>query len=105
MAQRKRNRNKRGGGGKKKKKGGESPKAQDPVAFWGRIDTLPDAKDKVRITTEPAAVVGSLGRPPLPGQETIAEHYFEAVYREAVTVASALAAAGDLVEPEELQDP
>jgi hypothetical protein len=95
MAQRKRNRNKRGGGGNKKK-GGAPAKAQDPIAFWGQSDTLPEAKDKVRITTEPAAVVESLGRPPLPGQETIAEHYFEAVYREAVTVASALAAASGL---------
>jgi hypothetical protein len=36
------------------------------------------------------------------GQDTLAEHYFVAVYDRAVTLASALAAAGDLIEPGEL---
>jgi hypothetical protein len=56
----------------------------------------------VRITTDPAAVVRSLGRPPLSGHHNVAEHYFTAVYERAVTLASALAAAGDLVEPDDL---
>jgi hypothetical protein len=46
--------------------------------------------------------VRSLGRPPLQGHETIAAHYFEAVYDRSVVLAGALAAAGDLIEPDEL---
>ena len=56
----------------------------------------------MRITQEPAAVIRSIGRPPLTGQETISEHYFAAVYERAVSLSSALAAAADLVDPDEL---
>lgn len=70
--------------------------------FWGDPATLPSAEGSVRIASDPSAVVRSLGRPPLQGHETIAEHYFDAVYDRAVTLASALAAAGNLIEPEEL---
>ncbi len=56
----------------------------------------------VRITPEPAVVPHSLGPPPLPGHETIAEHYFTAIYDRAVMLSGALAAAAGLIEPEEL---
>jgi len=72
------------------------------VEFWGDIDALPEPRDDIRITTDPSAVARSLGRPPLPGQEHAAEAYFTAVYGRAVGLASALAAAGELIEPEEL---
>lgn len=70
--------------------------------FWGDRDALPEPRDDIRITTDPSAVVRSLGRPPLPGQEQASEAYFAAVYGRAVGLASALAAAGELIEPEEL---
>ena len=35
--------------------------------FWGDADALPEARDDIRITQDPSAVVRSLGRPPLPG--------------------------------------
>jgi hypothetical protein len=70
--------------------------------FWGDPDALPEPSDDIRITRDPSAVVRSLGRPPLPGQEQAAEAYFTAVYGRAVGLASALAAAGELIEPEEL---
>ena len=38
----------------------------------------------------------SLGRVPLTGQETAAEHWFSLVYERAAVLAGALAAAGDL---------
>ena len=72
--------------------------------YWGDKATLPDPTSDIRITTDPAAVVRSLGRPPLPGQEHVSDAFFEAVYSRAVGLASALAAAGDLIEPEELLD-
>lgn len=54
------------------------------------------------ITEDPAALPRSLGPPPLPGQETIAVHYFRAVYERAVGTAGALAAAGGLIDPDAL---
>ncbi len=70
--------------------------------FWGDADAVPIPQGDVQIAKDTSAVVRSLGRPPMGGQDTIAEHYFVAVYDRAVTLASALAAAGDLIEPEEL---
>ena len=49
-------------------------------------------------------MVTSLGRVPLSGSETIAEHYFEAVLERSVMLGSALAAAGGLVEADDLTD-
>ena len=72
--------------------------------YWGDKDKLPDPTSDIRITDDPSAVVRSLGRPPLPGQEHASEAYFAAVYGRAVGLASALAAAGELIEPEELLD-
>ena len=72
------------------------------VGFWGDSGKLPEAKSDVRISTEPAVVPHSLGPPPLPGHETIAMHYFTAIYDRAVTLSGALAAAAGLIEPDEL---
>ena len=76
--------------------------ARASLEFWGDPAALPEPRDDIRITTDPSAVARSLGRPPLPGQEQAAEAYFTAVYGRAVGLASALAAAGELIEPEEL---
>lgn len=76
--------------------------AKATAEFWGDPEDLPEPRDDIRITTDPSAVVRSLGRPPLPGQEQASEAYFAAVYARAVGLASALAAAGELIEPEEL---
>ena len=62
--------------------------------------TPPDILTETRpisVTTDPASTVRSLGKPPLAGRETVAEHYFEAVYQRAVAMAGALAAAGGLL--------
>ncbi|CAN5356502.1 hypothetical protein BH23ACT9_BH23ACT9_25690 [soil metagenome] len=81
-----------------------SGKKKPQVGFWGDPSKLPPAVSDVRITPEPAVVPHSLGPPPLPGHETIAEHYFTAIYDKAVTLSGALAAAAGLIEPEELGD-
>lgn len=95
------NQNRRSGGRRRK----NSKKATiNPEDFWGDVELLPIEEANVRITSDPAAVVRSLGRPPLSGHHNVAEHYFAAVYDRSVTLASALAAAGDLIEPDELND-
>lgn len=101
---------------RRSKSGGQAPRGNrgrggrrsnaspSPAGFWGSATALPPARNDVRITPDPAATVRSLGPPPLPGHEVIAEHYFAAVYDRAVTIAGALAAVGGMIEPEELQD-
>ncbi len=82
---------------------GPRKKKVDPKVFWGDAEQLAKVPDvKATITTNPSAVVQSLGRPPLSGQQNAAEHYFAAVYDRAVNLAAALAAAGNLIEPEDL---
>jgi hypothetical protein len=86
----------RGQSGKRRRK----PKGASRK-FWG--ESLPDPSDEapLRVTPDPTALVRSLGIPPLPGQEHASGLYFEAVYTQAVRMAAALAAAGDLIEVEE----
>jgi hypothetical protein len=109
-----RRRRSKGGGKRPQQQGGKGGQEQPQkrrggrkkpqVGFWGEVSTLPPAVSDVRITPEPAVVVHSLGPPPLPGHETIAEHYFTAIYDKSVTLSGALAAAAGLIEPEELVD-
>jgi len=84
---------------------GSRKKKVDPQIFWGDPAKLAEHNaGKALITANPSAVVQSLGRPPLSGQQNAAEHYFIAVYERAVNLAAALAAAGNLIEPEELTE-
>ncbi len=53
----------------------------------------------IAVTPDPTSTVRSLGKPPLGGRETAAEHYFEAVYGRAVNMAGALAASANLLAP------
>jgi hypothetical protein len=94
----------RGGNQRRRNRGGKPSPQQDPVAFWGDPAGLPAPEHDVRITDDPSAVPRSLGAPPLPGHEAIAEHYFRVVFERAVTTAGALAAAGGLIDPDALMD-
>ncbi|CAN5543394.1 hypothetical protein BH24ACT15_BH24ACT15_09660 [soil metagenome] len=96
---------------RRRRKGGQTnqsqsrrntPKKKPPVGYWGDATKLPKPKADVRISAEPAVVPHSLGPPPLPGHETIAMHYFTAIYDKAVTLSGALAAAAGLIEPDDL---
>ena len=96
--------NKKGGNSRGQKRSGKRRRKNNAKAsrdFWGDPSKLPAESERVRITTSPAAVVQSLGPPPLTGQEQAAEHYFEAVYERAVMMAGALAAASGLVQEDE----
>ena len=55
--------------------------------FWGTVDHEPDEVERIRPATEPNAMINSLGPAPLPGRETIAEHYFAAIYERAAALA------------------
>jgi hypothetical protein len=93
--------NKRSGSGRRQGKRRRKPQkstAVKPEDYWGDPAKLPTSETHARITPDPAAVVRSLGRPPLSGHYNVAEHYFTAVYERSVNLASALAAAGDLLE-------
>ena len=74
-------------------------------AFYGDDEKLPEFTSTLRITNDATAVVSSLGRIPLTGSETISEHYFQAVLERSVVLGSALAAAGGLIEADDLTEP
>jgi len=102
------NRRRRGGASKPKAAGAKKrnssrsrkSKRKQQQNFWGDVALAEREEPPVYITGDPAAVVRSLGSPPLSGHETVAEHYFDAVYERSVGLASALAAAADLLEEE-----
>ena len=72
--------------------------------FWGAASATDDDADDfepIRPSDDPTALVRSLGAAPLPGRETVAEHYFAAVYEKAASLAIALASASDLLDDED----
>lgn len=83
------------GSGNKRKRS-RNRKRQDPRKFWGQVEALPEAVYGLTPTEASDALVGSLGRPPIPGHETSAQHYFKLVYDRAVSLSFALASAGGL---------
>jgi hypothetical protein len=58
----------------------------------------------VRAPEDASAMIRSLGPPPLPGRETIAERYFALAYDKASRRAVALAAASGLIDFSESDD-
>ncbi|MGH8997979.1 MAG: hypothetical protein ACRDY7_01150 [Acidimicrobiia bacterium] len=69
-----------------------------PASFWG--DAPPDEEpppEPVRLSADPAALVRSLGEPPLGRNPAAALGHLSVVYEEAVRAAVALAAANGLL--------
>jgi hypothetical protein len=67
--------------------------------LWDPVPT-PDAPEPIRVSPEPAALITSLGAPPLRGASST-EHYIAAVVERAAGLAAALAVSADLLaEPE-----
>ena len=76
-------------------------KRKKPVDLWRPVPTLPDP-EPISVEGDPTALVRSLGNPPLPGQNKVAEHYLAAVAKRASGMAEALAAAsGLLAQPDD----
>ena len=76
---------KRGGGGKAK-----------PVDIWRPVPPLPDVEPIVP-ATDPTALLRSIGAPPLRARSDMAEAYLVAVAERAAGLATALAAAANLL--------
>lgn len=72
--------------------------------FWGTWDHDEEEPALIRPSEDPTAMIRSLGPPPLPGRETVSEHYFAAVYDKAASLAIALAAASGLLDMSEEED-
>lgn len=100
---RKRTKKKQGSGSHSPGQPGKQRRGQKITArtYWGgHAGELPEPP-VVRPSADPAAIVRSLGTPPLVGQQHVADQYFSAVYERAVMLATALATAGDLLEERE----
>jgi hypothetical protein len=72
--------------------------------FWDGAGTDDEPVALLRPSGDPSAMIRSLGPPPLPGRETIAEHYFALAFDKASRRAFALAAANELVDLSELEE-
>jgi hypothetical protein len=85
---------------KRNNKNARGSKARKPSArdFWGVENDDEEPPALIRPSDDPTAMIRSLGPPPLPSRETVAEHYFVAVYEKATALATALAAASDLLD-------
>jgi hypothetical protein len=68
--------------------------------FWGTAAESSDPVTPVRPTADPAAMVRSLGSPPLAVDSSVVDRHLTAVYEEAVRAATALAAANGLLADE-----
>ena len=65
--------------------------------FWGNTAAVDGEVARIPPSDDATPLISSLGPPPLPSRETIAEHYFATVYDKAASLAIALAAQADLL--------
>jgi hypothetical protein len=74
--------------------------------FWGSATqpAEPLTPAPIRPTSDPAAVVRSLGPAPLAVDPAVVERHLTAVYEEAVRAATALAAANGLLAQDEEEE-
>jgi hypothetical protein len=72
--------------------------------FWGTENRDEEPPAPITPSDDPTAMIRSLGPPPLPSRETVAEHYFVAVYDKAASLAVALAAASGLLDTSEAEE-
>jgi hypothetical protein len=87
----------------RRRKGHQQKQQAAPAArdFWGTPAAEHAPVSAVRPLQDPTALIKSLGAPPLPGRETIAQYHFELVYQRASALATALAAASNLLALDE----
>jgi hypothetical protein len=81
-----------------------APRRPTGREFWGTDNRDEEPPASIRPSDDPTAMIRSLGPPPLPSRETVAEHYFVAVYDKAASLAVALAAASSLLDTAELEE-
>ncbi len=83
--------------GRRRKKPAAASAAADLTRFWGSEVDGPIAPF-IRPSADPTALLRSLGPIPLTVQEKLAAAQLHAVYEKATQVATAVAAAANLVE-------
>ena len=77
---------------------------QRPADLWRQPPPL-DKPEPIIPARDPAAVVRSLGTPPLQGHGALVDYYFATVVERAAGVAAALAATADLLgDPEDQEE-
>lgn len=86
---------------------GRGPKKKriDPKKFWGDsklVSELASEQQLAKMASKPSAVVQSLGRVPLSWPQEATDEKLAEIYDRASMLAGALAAAGDLIEMEDL---
>jgi hypothetical protein len=81
--------------GQSRRRHGARP-APRAVDLWRPVPPLPETEPIVA-SSDPAALLRSLGDPPLQGQGAAAGHYLAAVVERAAGLALALAATGGLL--------
>jgi len=87
--------------GPRRKRGRRRPAGSRGGDLWRQPPPLDEAKPIVP-ANDPAAVVRSLGTPPLQGHGALVDYYLATVVERAAGVAAALAATADLLgEPED----
>jgi hypothetical protein len=91
---------------RRRKPAARAAKGRRPTGreFWGTENREEDPPAPIRPSDDPTAMIRSLGPPPLPSRETVAEHYFTAVYDKAASLALALAAASGLLDTSDTED-
>ena len=72
--------------------------------FWDGVDGGEEPVTLIRASEDASAMIRSLGPPPLPGRETIAERYLALAFDKASRRAVALAAASGLMDISDLDD-
>jgi len=70
--------------------------ADKPIDIWRPVPPLPDPQP-ITATSDPVALLRSLGDPPLGGKSVVAGHYLASVIERAAMMATALAASADLL--------
>ena len=92
---------------RRKAAAGRQPARRRPATgrdFWGTEEAEDDIPEAITPSDDPSAMITSLGPPPIPGHETVAQHYFDAVYAKASALAVALAAASGLLHTDDAED-
>jgi hypothetical protein len=79
------------------RRGGRNRRKKQPTDFW-RAPQDVELDVAVRPADDPTAALRSLGAPPLPGQGAGAEHYLSIVVHRAAGLATALAAAAEILD-------
>jgi hypothetical protein len=81
---------------KRRRRRPSAPRSGGVDSFWGNPGKGPAPPKPIHATPDPAALLRSLGSPPL--TPASAPHHLAVVYEEAVRAATALAAANGLLE-------